>query len=154
MAKLGIHKRGHGKEQLHKQSVSHHSAKDAFSGMGLQTPMTSPVHPDLNSLAGGPTAPSSTQASDSDVSAPTPAASAPEMGASPGTPATSGMGFKKGGSVKWIQSAIKKPGSLRKSLHVKAGEKIPAKKLASAAKKSGVMGKRARLAETLKSFKK
>ena len=60
----------------------------------------------------------------------------------------------KGGPVKWIQSAIKKPGSLRKSLHVKAGQKIPAKKLSSAAKKSGVMGKRARLAQTLKSFKK
>ena len=36
---------------------------------------------------------------------------------------------------KWIQKAIKKPGSLRKSLNVKAGVKIPAKKLASAAKK-------------------
>ena len=31
---------------------------------------------------------------------------------------------------KWIQKAIKKPGSLRKALNVKAGEKIPAKKLA------------------------
>ena len=34
----------------------------------------------------------------------------------------------KGG--KWIQKAIKKPGSLRKSLGVKKGEKIPAGKLA------------------------
>ena len=34
--------------------------------------------------------------------------------------------FKKGGSVKWIQKAIKKPGSLRSSLGVKKGEKIPA----------------------------
>lgn len=55
---------------------------------------------------------------------------------------------------KWIQKAVKKPGSLRKSLGVKAGEKIPAKKLAAAAKKSGKVGQRARLAETLKSFKK
>ena len=30
---------------------------------------------------------------------------------------------------KWIQKAIKKPGALRASLGVKAGQKIPAKKL-------------------------
>lgn len=57
-------------------------------------------------------------------------------------------------SKKWIQDAIKKPGSLRKELHVKKGKKIPAKKLKAAAKKKGVEGKRARLAETLKGFKK
>ena len=61
-------------------------------------------------------------------------------------------GFKDGGS-KWIQSAIKKPGSLKKSLGVKAGQKIPAAKLAAAAKKPGKMGKRARLAQTLQSLK-
>lgn len=55
---------------------------------------------------------------------------------------------------KWIQEAIKKPNALRESLGVKKGEKIPAKKLAAAAKKPGVMGKRARLAETLKGLKK
>ena len=55
---------------------------------------------------------------------------------------------------KWIAGAIEKPGALRKSLGVKAGEKIPAKKLASAAAKGGVTGRRARLAQTLKSFKK
>ena len=55
---------------------------------------------------------------------------------------------------KWIQEAIKKPGALRKELGVKAGEKIPAKKLAVAAKKSGKIGQRARLAQTLKGFKK
>lgn len=54
----------------------------------------------------------------------------------------------------WISDAIKKPGALRKSLGVKKGEKIPAKKLAEAAKKSGKMGQRARLAETLKGMKK
>nr|CAB4126372.1 hypothetical protein UFOVP88_29 [uncultured Caudovirales phage] len=53
---------------------------------------------------------------------------------------------------KWIQNAIKKPGALRKELRVKKGEKIPEKKLAAAAKKGGKEGKRARLAETLKSF--
>ena len=55
---------------------------------------------------------------------------------------------------KWIQKAIKKPGSLRKSLKVKAGEKIPAGKLAKAAKAPGKMGQRARLAQTLKGLKK
>jgi hypothetical protein len=55
---------------------------------------------------------------------------------------------------KWIQKAIKKPGALKKSLGVKAGEKIPSGKLAAAAKKPGKMGKRARLAETLKGLKK
>jgi len=55
---------------------------------------------------------------------------------------------------KWIKGAIKKPGALKKELGVKKGEKIPAKKLAAAAKKPGVEGKRARLAETLKGFKK
>jgi hypothetical protein len=63
-------------------------------------------------------------------------------------------GFKKGGSAKWIQSAIKKPGSLRKSLGVKSGEKIPAKKLSAAAKKPGKLGQRARLAQTLKKLGK
>jgi hypothetical protein len=54
---------------------------------------------------------------------------------------------------KWIQKAIKKPGALRKELHVKEGHKIPAKKLAAAAKKPGKLGQRARLAETLKKMK-
>ena len=55
---------------------------------------------------------------------------------------------------KWIQEAIKKPGALKKSLGVKEGEKIPAKKLVKAAKAPGKMGQRARLAETLKKMKK
>lgn len=55
---------------------------------------------------------------------------------------------------KWIQKAISKPGSLRKSLGVKEGEKIPAGKLAKAAKAPGKMGQRARLAQTLKGLKK
>lgn len=57
-------------------------------------------------------------------------------------------------SEKWIQKAIKKPGALHKELGVPAGKKIPAKKLAAAAKKPGVEGKRARLAETIKGLKK
>jgi hypothetical protein len=55
----------------------------------------------------------------------------------------------------WIKEAIKKPGSLRKALHVKKGKDIPESKLKKAEKsKSSLMRKRASLAETLKSFNK
>ena len=54
----------------------------------------------------------------------------------------------------WIAGAIKHPGALRKELGAKKGEPIPAKKLAAAAKKPGVVGKRARLAQTLKKMHK
>ena len=53
---------------------------------------------------------------------------------------------------KWIQKAIKKEGSLRKTLKVKKGETIPEKKLEAAAKKGGKTGKRARLAMTLRNI--
>ena len=58
--------------------------------------------------------------------------------------------YAKGG---WIKEAIKKPGALREALGAKAGQPIPAKKLAAAAKKPGKMGQRARLAQTLKGMK-
>ena len=62
--------------------------------------------------------------------------------------------FAEGGSTdKWIAGAIKHPGALRKELGVASGKPIPAKKLAAAAKKPGKLGKRARLAETLKGMK-
>lgn len=54
---------------------------------------------------------------------------------------------------KWIAKAIKKPGALRKEMGVKKGEKIPAGKLDKAAKAPGLLGKRARLAKTLKKMK-
>lgn len=64
-------------------------------------------------------------------------------------------GMKKGGSTKkFIQSAIKKPGALRKELGIKEGKTIPAKKLAAAAKKPGKLGQRARFAQTLKKLGK
>jgi hypothetical protein len=50
----------------------------------------------------------------------------------------------------WIAGAIKKPGALHRQMGVPAGEKIPAKKLAAAANKGGTIGRRARLAITLK----
>mgnify|MGYP003135717314 CR=1 FL=1 len=66
--------------------------------------------------------------------------------------------YAKGGRVeakdgKWIQKAVKKPGALRKSLGIKKGKKIPAKKLAAAAKKKGKLGQRARLAMTFKKMR-
>lgn len=51
---------------------------------------------------------------------------------------------------KWIQDMNMKKGALRRSLGVKKGHKIPEEELEEAAKKPGKMGKRARLAETLK----
>lgn len=59
--------------------------------------------------------------------------------------------FKKGG---WIKDAIKNPGALHEQMGIPKGQKIPAKKLAKAAKAPGKLGQRARLAETLKGFKK
>ena len=52
----------------------------------------------------------------------------------------------------WIQGAIKHPGALHKQLGVPNGEKIPEKKLHAASEKGGTLGKRAKLAETLKGF--
>ena len=62
------------------------------------------------------------------------------------------MARRSGG--KWIQTAIKNPGALRKSLGVKKGQKIPHSKLQAAAKKGGKTGQRARLALTLKGLNK
>jgi hypothetical protein len=65
--------------------------------------------------------------------------------------------LKHGGKAgeKWIAGAIKHPGSLRKALHVKEGQNIPAKKLAKAAHSDNPkLAKRARLAQTLKRMHK
>lgn len=50
----------------------------------------------------------------------------------------------------WIAGAIKHPGALHKELGIKQGKKIPEKTLSKAAQAGGKLGKRARLAETLK----
>jgi hypothetical protein len=56
---------------------------------------------------------------------------------------------------KWIQKAIGKPGALRKSLHVKKGEKIPENKLEKAEhSKNPTTRKRANLAKTLRKMHK
>jgi len=59
-----------------------------------------------------------------------------------------------GEKEKWIAGAIKKPGALHKELGVPMGKKIPEGKLRKAEHAPGKLGKRARLAETLKGFKK
>lgn len=57
-------------------------------------------------------------------------------------------------SRRWIQKAIKHPGALRRTLGAKKGGTIPRSKLAAAAKKGGKLGKRARLAITLRKLGK
>jgi hypothetical protein len=54
----------------------------------------------------------------------------------------------------WIAGAIKRPGALKKQLGVPADKPIPAAKLEKAADVGGKLGQRARLAPTLKGFKK
>ena len=58
------------------------------------------------------------------------------------------------GKKNFIAKAIKKPGQLHRDLGVPQDEKIPASKLAAAAKKKGKVGQRARFAETLKGMRK
>ena len=53
----------------------------------------------------------------------------------------------------WIQKAHVKKGALHKEMGVPQGKKIPATLLERAAKKSGKLGKRARLAETFRKMK-
>lgn len=51
----------------------------------------------------------------------------------------------------WIKSAVKRPGALRKSLHVRKGQKIPARKLQQALhSRNPKLRRRAALAKTLR----
>jgi len=54
----------------------------------------------------------------------------------------------------FIQKAIKKPGQLHRDLGVPQGQKIPAGKIAAAAKGGGKVAQRARFAQTLKGLNK
>ena len=69
-------------------------------------------------------------------------------------PDVSGDGKITKKDILMARGVIKKPGSLRKSLNVKKGEKIPAAKLKAAAKKPGKLGQRARFAITLGKLRK
>jgi hypothetical protein len=68
-------------------------------------------------------------------------------------------GLKRGGRIKKkkklnIKKAIKKPGSLRKSLGIKKGKTIPKSVFKKAAKAPGKKGQRARFALTLEKLRK
>lgn len=54
----------------------------------------------------------------------------------------------------FIKNAIKKPGALHRDLGVAQDKKIPASKIAMAAKKGGKIGERARFAQTLSKLRK
>lgn len=56
------------------------------------------------------------------------------------------------GRPNFIADAIQRPGALRATAGVKKGQKIPARKLRELAHEPGVTGRRARFAETLRSF--
>jgi hypothetical protein len=55
---------------------------------------------------------------------------------------------------KFIQKMHMKKGALHKEMGIPEGKKIPEARLAKAAQAGGKLGKRARVAETLKSFHK
>jgi hypothetical protein len=54
---------------------------------------------------------------------------------------------------KWIAKMHMKKGGLHQSLGIPQGQKIPTTKIAAAAKKSGKVGMRARLAQTFAKMK-
>ena len=55
----------------------------------------------------------------------------------------------------WIAGAIKRPGALHRALHVPEGKKIPDAKIEKAEGSSNLrLAREARLAETLKGFRK
>lgn len=61
---------------------------------------------------------------------------------------------KKKSKKKWIKGAIKRPGALHRALGVPEGEEIPVSKIQAAAKKTGRIGRQARLALTLRKLRK
>ncbi len=61
---------------------------------------------------------------------------------------------RKSGNKNWIAGAIGKPGALHRQLGVPEQDKIPDAAVDKAAMMPGVLGKRARLAKTLKGFNK
>jgi hypothetical protein len=55
---------------------------------------------------------------------------------------------------RWIGKAIKHPGALRRQLGIPKGERIPVAMLREASKAPGKLGQRARLALTLRGFRR
>ena len=66
------------------------------------------------------------------------------------------MRKRKKSSRRWIQRALKKHkrGALHKQMGIPAGDVIPLRKLERAAKKPGLLGKRARLALNLRKIRR
>lgn len=66
------------------------------------------------------------------------------------------VGTKKNPGRYWIQDALKrhKKGALHRQLGIPVGRKIPIRTLQAASKAPGLVGKRARLALTLRKFRK
>ena len=66
------------------------------------------------------------------------------------------MRKRKKKNKRWIQQALKKHkrGALHKQMGIPAGDVIPLRKLESAAKKPGLLGKRARLALNLRKIRR
>ena len=54
----------------------------------------------------------------------------------------------------WIAGAIRHPGALHRSLGVPTGKKIPVRQMEGASHAPGLLGKRARLAMTLRGLRK
>jgi hypothetical protein len=67
---------------------------------------------------------------------------------------SSGMGKSHDDGTNWIAGAVKHPGALHRELGVPQGQKIPAGKIAAAAKKGGKLGQRARFAQNVKGLGK
>jgi hypothetical protein len=58
-------------------------------------------------------------------------------------------------NANWIKGAVSKhPGALHRNLGIPEGQKIPPETLASAAGRPGVVGREARLAQTLARLRK
>jgi len=64
------------------------------------------------------------------------------------------FGYLSESEKNWIKGAIKHPGALHKALHVKQGEKIPAKKLKVKDSDSPKLKRMKTLAKTLKKMRK
>jgi hypothetical protein len=64
------------------------------------------------------------------------------------------MGAGRAAHPHFIQGAIKHPGALHQDLGIPQGQPIPQATLAEAAHRPGVVGQRARFAETLERLRK
>ncbi len=80
----------------------------------------------------------------------------PEVRAKAATIALKGRksSARKSPDKDWIGGAIENPGALHRDLGIPEGEKIPVDLIKKAAKRKDKVGSRARLALTLRGFKK